>query len=241
MKSISILLIVLVALAFSGLNTKNDTAKNSEIVKIQRQVANYESVEFSGWFDVEIVNGQEGTLILSGDENVLKSIVTKVKKGTLYLGVKKGIRFIPKWKKQTVKIIVPVKDIQKINVSGSGNLTVRDTLKAERFTALLSGSGNLQLEIQALSLQTSVSGKSKLLVKGKTRNFMVMASGSCEIDAYDLHTYNASTNLSGSADIRVAPVHNLKAMLSGSGTVYYRGEPENVEVQSSGSGKVLKE
>ncbi|WP_431164113.1 GIN domain-containing protein, partial [Flagellimonas beolgyonensis] len=76
-------------------------------------VGRYEGVPLSGWFDVELVSGAEGTITLEGEENLLEHLETEVDRdGTLKIKTEKGYNLQPSsWRNGGIRITVPVESI----------------------------------------------------------------------------------------------------------------------------------
>ena len=66
---------------------------NGNVVTIERSTDDYDAIAVSGWFNVILVDGQEGKLSIEGEENLLEYIKTEVKEGKLVIKVKKGQTF----------------------------------------------------------------------------------------------------------------------------------------------------
>ena len=49
---------------------------NGKVVTMERSTGDYEAVAVSGWFDVDLVEGNEGDISLKGEENLLEHIIT---------------------------------------------------------------------------------------------------------------------------------------------------------------------
>ncbi len=85
-----------------------------------------------------------------------------------------------------------------------------------------------------------MSGSGDMNLSGKTIDFEATISGSGDIKAYDLIADNVEATVSGSADIKVTANKMLKARVSGSGDISYRGNPEKVDTKTSGSGDISR-
>ncbi len=59
-----------------------------------------------------------------------------------------------------------------------------------------------------------------------------------DIDAYDLSSNDADIRISGSGEIKISVKENLIARISGSGNIYYKGDPKKQDIKVSGSGNV---
>jgi hypothetical protein len=214
---------------------------NGKVVSIERATGDYESIAVSGWFDVELVEGVEGSISMSGEENLLKYIITEVKDGKLVIKPEKGVNLQPSsWKSGTISITIPVEEINAVSMSGSGDLVGKTILKGSDFKTSMSGSGDLSLHLEVKDLEVNVSGSGDMDLKGSTENLEVQISGSGDINAFGLIANNVSANVSGSANIEVTANASLKARVSGSGDISYRGNPGKIDSKTSGSGDISK-
>ena len=214
---------------------------NGNTVSIERSVGDYESIAISGSFDIDLVSGSEGALIVKGEENLLEYIVTEVENGKLVIRVKKGVNLKPSIHKGGIHVQVPVESIDALSLSGSGDIVGHTTLKTADFKTSMSGSGDITLDVDTETLSASMSGSGDMNLSGNTRDFKATISGSGDIKAYDLNADNVEATVSGSADIKVTANEKLKARVSGSGDINYRGNPKKVDTKTSGSGDISGE
>lgn len=213
---------------------------NGNTVVIDRSVGEYDGIAVAGWFDVDLVNGKEGELTLEGEENLLEYIITEVKNGKLVIKTEKGVNLKPSSWKDGIRITVPVESIDAISLSGSADIVGKTTLKASDFKTAMSGSGDITLDLETESLSASMSGSGDMNLSGNTDNFEATISGSGDIKAFDLIADNVEATVSGSADIKVTANKMLKARVSGSGDISYRGNPKKVDTKTSGSGDISR-
>jgi hypothetical protein len=240
MKKLSVLL-------FTGLITLSCSAQwgktikgNGNNVTIERSTGDYEGIAVSGWFDVDLVSGNEGDITLQGDENLLEYIITEVKDGKLVIKTEKGVNLKSSSWKSEIRITVPVESISSVSMSGSGDIVGKTKIKSDKFSTAMSGSGDITLDIESNSLSASMSGSGDITLSGNTKDFDATISGSGDIEAYNLEADNVSATVSGSADIQVTAKKSIKARVSGSGDISYRGNPEKVDTKTSGSGDISK-
>ncbi len=213
---------------------------NGNMVTIDRSVGDYDAIASSGWLDLDLVDGQEGEITLEGESNLLEYIKTEVKDGKLVIKVRKGINLKPSSWNKGIRITVPVESVSSITLSGSGDIVGKTTIKADNFKTAMSGSGDITLAVEANNIKASMSGSGDITLNGNTTSFEVTVSGSGDIKAYGLEADNVDATISGSADIKVTVNKKLKARVSGSGDISYRGKPEKVDTKTSGSGDISK-
>ncbi|MGB5819408.1 MAG: head GIN domain-containing protein [Saonia sp.] len=215
---------------------------NGNVVTIERSTGDYDAIAVAGWFDVDLIDGNEGELTLRGEENLLEYIKTEVKNGKLVIKVENGVNLKPSsWNKdKSIYITVPVESVHTVTLSGSGDVVGKKTLSADYFKTNISGSGDISLSIEAKKVEATMSGSGDINLDGSTTDLEVQVSGSGDIKAYELQAENVNAQVSGSADIKVTANKMIKARVSGSGDISYRGNPEKVDTKASGSGDISK-
>ncbi|MGB5646641.1 MAG: head GIN domain-containing protein [Muriicola sp.] len=241
MKKLFTLILVLCMSSMSFAQWGKKIKGNGKVVTIERSTSDYEAIAVSGWFDVELVEGAEGNITLKGEENLLEYIITEVKDGKLVIKPEKGVNLQPSsWKNGSIYVTIPVREINAVSMSGSGDLVGKTVLKASDFTTSMSGSGDLSLELDVQDLEVNVSGSGDMDLSGRAENLEVQISGSGDVHAYGLVSDNVSAQVSGSANIEVTANASLKARVSGSGDISYRGNPSKIDSKTSGSGDISK-
>lgn len=123
----------------------------------------------------------------------------------------------------------------KIITSGSGNVN------ADIFSKMLdsnkSGSGELHLDLLTKKHTLNKSGSGKVKIKGKAYESYINSTGTGDISAKDFETVINCVKITGSGHASVNAKERLNAILSSSGSLYYRGAPK-VKTQKHGSGSV---
>ncbi|MDT0540886.1 MULTISPECIES: head GIN domain-containing protein [Croceitalea] len=232
--TLSLVLFTIAASAQWGKRVKG----NGKTVTIERSVGEYDAIAVSGWFDVNLVAGNEGELTLKGEENLLEYIKTEVKDGKLVIKTEKGVNLKPSNWNSGIYVTVPVESVDMVALSGSGDIVGETTIKSNDFKTAMSGSGDITLSVEANSIDASMSGSGDINLSGTVQDFEATISGSGDIKAYDLKAANVYAQVSGSADIKVTATEMIKARVSGSGDISYKGNPKKIDTKTSGSGDI---
>lgn len=209
---------------------------NGNVVTETRNTSDYDGIGVGGSFDVVLVKGKEGKIVLEGEENLLPYIVTEVKGSTLKIKVKKNIN-IRTTRKLTVTVTFD--DIEKLSLGGSGNVTSKDLIKASDLKVSIGGSGNIEARVQAENLKASIAGSGNIMLSGNANELSCSIAGSGDVKAYDLQTDSTKASIAGSGNVRVSVKNSVKASIAGSGSVYYKGNPKHVDSKSAGSGSIV--
>jgi len=210
---------------------------NGNYTTIKRSTSDYDAIKLAGWMDFELVSGTEGTIILEGEENLLNYITTEVKSNSLIIKIENNINLKPSGNK-TIKITVPFEDIDKVTLSGSGDVTSNTTINSKNFEARVSGSGDVTLDVQSSSVEGSVTGSGDLTLTGNTKNLNASVTGSGDFHGEKLQSDNTEAKVTGSGGIKVYSNNSLKAKVTGSGDIHYKGNPTNVNKKVTGSGDI---
>lgn len=138
-------------------------------------------------------------------------------------------------------------DQLKMNVAGSGDITASNIQCSQEFTANVAGSGDIEckqlkaadmdisvagsgdLKIEnalVTSVNASVAGSGTVKISGNADKANYSVAGSGDLYASDFKVQDISASVAGSGDIKCHAVEHLKARVSGSGTIGYKGDPE---------------
>ena len=209
---------------------------NGNVVTKTRTISDFKGVDVGGSFDVVLVKGKERKVIIKGEENIIKYIETKVRNNTLQVKYQNNIN-ISTTKKLTVTIVY--RDIEKISLSGSGNIINKGVLNNSNLKVNLGGSGNITLHVDSDEVHSSIGGSGNIKLQGESNELECSIAGSGSIKAYELNTNILLASVTGSGSIRSTVNKKIKAKVVGSGSVYYKGNPTHIDSNSIGSGDVI--
>lgn len=217
-------------------NWKQEKIKESgNQVTSNRTTAEYDQIAVSGSFQVNLVSGKEGAISITGDENIISHVVTEVENNELKIYFEKKKNYYCKSK---IIIEVPFESINTIHFTGSGDITTKNTIIADKFDVHLTGSGDVTLDLKATKTIASVAGSGDIILNGTSTILKASVAGSGDLDCSNLVAENATADVAGSGDIKVNCTQKLIAGVAGSGSVKYKGKPETIEKSIAGSGDI---
>lgn len=208
--------------------------------KQTRNVGHFEGVKLGMPAHLFVKQGNTSSVIIEGSDEALEHIETEVKGGILVIKQDNDWNWWKSWKAKNVKIYVTNPTFNHVSVSGSGNIQGENTLESKTMYVGISGSGELDLDIKTLDLESKISGSGNMDLRGSARSTQLSISGSGNLNAENLASENCEIRISGSGNCRVQVDHSLDSRVSGSGNIYYRGNPEKLSNKSSGSGSIKK-
>lgn len=143
-------------------------------------------------------------------------------------------------RKSDVDIYITMKDINKLSVSGSGDMIGKNKINSDDLSLSVSGSGDIELDVVSNEVDLRISGSGSVRLNGTSNEMDAKISGSGKVKAEDMEVKVFKASISGSGTCYITASEEVNANISGSGTVYYSGNPDRVISNSSGSGKVKK-
>lgn len=212
-KYLSLASILVLALAGCTMGSPFSVAGSGVSGTEPREVEQFDRVNLRGSGTVNVTIGQERSVRITADDNILPLIETLVSGGELVIEPKGSIS--PKtriW----VDIVVP--SLKAAAITGSGDIVVTGLDEPEvAFT--VSGSGDVRAAGSAGKVRSEIRGSGDILLR-------------------DLKARSVAVSVSGSGSAEVNASDDLTASIAGSGNVRYVGQPKNVQQSISGSGSV---
>lgn len=237
-KLLTLLLLATITLTTNAQNWFSSKVKgNGNIITEKRTTSNYNGIRSSGSFHVLLVNGKEGEITLKGEENILPLIETIIENNTLKIRFQKNTNV-----RTTKKVIitVPVTDIETITLAGSGNIESKNILKGENIITKLSGSGSINLVANTKEINAEITGSGNINLEGTAVHFNIKITGSGDVKAYELQAEEVQIKITGSGSVKANVSKRIAAKITGSGNVYYQGNPKYVNSKTTGSGSIIK-
>lgn len=180
-----------------------------------RKLPKFNSIILAASGNIDVSSGKKGhSVTIVTDDNLMPLIKTTVENEVLTITTEKPIRT-----KAGLKFKVDAKDLQSVNLKGSGNVHV-DSLAGKSFQATIGGAG----EIEALGTVDEVTANIK---------------GSGNIRFNRLQAKTASADISGAGNISLFANKSLAARISGAGNVDCFGSPPEVKKDITGGGDVV--
>ncbi len=210
---------------------------NGNMTTVNRTTGNYNSIKCAGFMDFKLIPGSEGNITIEAESNLIEYITTEIKNDALIVKVKNNMNLKPS-KNNPILITIPYESVHHVSLSGSGDLWNEGTLVSSSFDTSISGSGDVVLEISSSKVKGSVSGSGDLTLKGTTTDLVASVTGSGDFHGFDLESVNVDVSVTGSGDAAVNVSGELRARVTGSGDIEYRGAPTREDSKVTGSGSI---
>jgi hypothetical protein len=223
--SLSILAVISMACTVSGKSVDFGRIEGSGVlVHENRPVEEFSEVSLSGIGNLYIEQGDEDSVIIEAEENILPELTTTVQGKKLLIGVRTGINVIPT---QKINYYVTMKNIDSIRVLGAGNIYINDEIQADALHVDLTGFGSIKIdELKTKSLEILISGAGNIDIAGVADRQRIRISGAGKYEAGDLLSQDTDVIVSGLGGATVWVEDNLSVVISGGGNIDYYGNPQ---------------
>ena len=188
------------------------------------------------YFPAEVIlrQGTAKDIEIVAENNIINLVISRVSGNTLILDDNGRLRGI-----NNIKIYIQVPDINAVYVSGSGKVISDNKIFSKNMSLRLSGSGLIDMALDVKNdLEADLSGSGLIFLEGDTYNGIYDVSGSGKIESFDMHADNSDVVINSSGRCETTALNNLDVSISGSGSVWFRGNPR-ISKYISGSGKIF--
>jgi hypothetical protein len=213
----AVFILILSTASTSGCSTGTGTATTpgSGTTATQRRTnTGFHAIALQGVADVRITRSPTTTVSVTTDNNLLSLVETTVDNGVLVIRTSPNLRSF-----NGVQVSVELPVLNRVEVSGSGGVTLVDVLSP--------------------ALTISVSGSSTVTAGGTVDRLAVGIAGQGNAQLSSLSSGSATVKIRGAGNVDVTSSTTLAVDISGVGTVTYGGGA-TLEQQISGKGTVRR-
>lgn len=206
---------------------------DGNVVKEDRNVSGFTSLDVSGAFTVYLYQGKTESLTIEADDNLMQYIKTEVKGDRLEIYTDK--ENIKKFTK--MNIYLTFEELEMIDISGAVSIIGDGEMTFDELYIDGSGASDIELNLNVALLKADFSGASEIDLAGSAKAAHFDISGASEIDAFDFVIEHCELDVSGAAEARVNVTANLEVDVSGAAEVKYKGSP-SLQSDVSGAGSI---
>lgn len=207
-------LVVLLARHDWGSTSSSSAVQGSGIAATQtRSLASFTTVDLTGANNVTVHVGGKQAVVVRADDNLIGLITTEVRAGRLAIGTSGSLSA-----ESPMSVDISVPTLRAVAITGSGVVSV-DGIRGAHFTVQLPGSGLLR-------------------ASGGIDRLDARLSGSGDLQLQNLVAHHATALVTGSGRLEVNATKTLDASVTGSGAIFYTGNPRTVTKSVTGAGVI---
>jgi hypothetical protein len=203
-----------------------------------RHLENFEQLELTSRGTVILERGDQDTVTIEAEDNLLPKISSEVFNHTLSLGFKWSL-FPFFWPTKPLVYRLVYRDLRSVTVADTGKIEGA-SLVFGQLEITARGSGHVQLDdMQTDLLKVTVSGSGRVTLSGRAREQEIIVRGSGNYLGDQLLSQEARIRLNGSGQVLVDAGERLDVTIVGRGVVKYAGTPA-LRQNITGTGRLIK-
>jgi hypothetical protein len=237
-KVLGLLIIGLFLISACGLSTilgsQEVITGSGNVVTENRPVSGFDGVSHTGIGRVIITQGDQESLTIEADDNILEYITSEVRGGTLELGFEEDVSFDSV---SPILFQVGAKNLSAIDSVGTGTVEMAG-LNTDQLEISTNGTGSITIdELSASNLVVDAAGTGDTKLAGAVESQQVMRVGTGNYEASELESRTASVQATGTSSVVVWVLDSLEVEITGTSEVSYYGSP-NVTQNITGTGSL---
>jgi hypothetical protein len=190
----------------------NQITGSGKLVSESRVVGTFTGIQVTNFAKVVIKQDTVGSLRIESDDNIIDDVVTTLNGTTLVVGLRNG-----SYNNVTINVYVSMKDIKLLESTGAAEFSTVNSIQTDSLTCIITGTGSITLA-------------------GKTNYETIEITGSGNVHNSNLVSSFCSVTISGAGSVEAQATMQLDAVIAGSGTIIYTGNPAVVHQSISGTG-----
>lgn len=209
--------------------------------------------------NVEIVQDDISEVELTGYENLLDYICVEVINGKLKIDMLRGRR---SFRNLNVTVYIRTPKVESLTVHCTGNMNIGTFKGLEKFDAQIfstgnifgdgylgingdvflqsHSTGNIKLDIDARNVDSFIEGTGNITLAGNCINEFVRSNSVGLYRGYDLLSESCTVESQSIGDVRVQVSTDLNVTIESIGSVYYKGNPKNINSRCNSIGKLYE-
>ena len=244
MKRVLLFFVAVMTLSSCHQDFLNIDRGNGVSVTTSIDVDGFNSISIPDFVDVRFsqASGDETSVSLTCDENLVDCYKIRVREGALVVETRSHIILKPK---VTTYVTVSAPVLNSLKLSGSGDCIITGDLTVDGdFSCKTSGSGDISMDdtLSCVNFTASASGSGDIFFSGiqaQTSEFKTSGSGNLRCDELTSDEIHVTTTGSGNITLTLKDSGNIYAKTTGSGDIILKGVATSIKnMTSSGSGKI---
>jgi uncharacterized spore protein YtfJ len=187
---------------------------SGKLISEPRSLPAFTGIQVTGIAKVVIKQDSVQSLRIEADDNIMDHITTAVNNGLLVIGLQQG-----SYSNVTINVYATMKTIDRLECVGTADFVTSGSIRSDGITCRVTGSGTMTLS-------------------GTTTNQTIEVTGTGDVHNFGLVSTHCAATITGLGNLEVNVTQQLDAVVSGSGSIVYTGNPGVVNKTIVGIGSV---
>jgi phage shock protein PspC (stress-responsive transcriptional regulator) len=210
--------------------------------RIEFNFDNFDRVNMGSAFRVNIIKGDEYSVVASGPAKYLDNVTFNLNGNELEANYESNgrRRFNFNDLSDRVHIDITMPELRAADIHGAADASING-FNNDNFALKMSGASVARVEINTNNAEVELSGASELKLIGQTRQLTADISGASELKSQEFIAEEVSIEASGASSASVYASERLDADASGASSIHYKGNPRQFSKDSSHGSSITKD
>ncbi|UCC53891.1 MAG: DUF2807 domain-containing protein [Anaerolineaceae bacterium] len=232
---LTMLLVLVMGILLSGCVPTTITGSGNVVTR-DEAITGFDKVAISHSFEVDVIQGEDFSVIIRLDDNLIEHLRVVKEGSTLKIGLNPNRNYTVRDATMEAEVIMP--QLAGLDLSGSSHAMISGFKSVADLSTDLSASSSLQGDIEAGNINIDMASSSEMKLNGSGDDATIDVSSSSELDLSEFTVVNARVNATSSSSATVNVSGRLDVDASSSASVYYLGNPILGEIDTSSSASV---
>lgn len=212
--------LVIIVLLVAGCSRNESVVGNDQItgsgrlVSQQRTVGTFSGIQVTNFAKVIVKQDTVESLRIEADDNIIDRVMTSASNGILVVGLRDG-----SYNNVTVNVFASMKNIKRLESTGTADFSSSNSIQTDSIICKIKGAGSITLA-------------------GTANYEVVEIVGAGNVHNFNLISSSCYASISGTGNIEVNVTQQLDAVIAGTGTITYAGNPPVVHPLITGVGSI---
>lgn len=209
----SILIIVLVSCS-EDFNDNNCISGQGSVINDTRDTQPFSIIDKSSTLDLMILRSDTERISVTAQENIQDLVTTTFIGNTLEIKLQEGC-----YNNIDIEVIIETARLEELVMSGTGDVVMQGFTDLDEFSVDKSSTGDLELDGSCSVLNLNIGGTG-------------------DVKAFDFVTGICNLDKSGTGTAEITVQTTLQGSVSGTGDVFYKGNP-TIDLDISGTAELI--
>ena len=187
---------------------------SGKLISEPRSLPAFTGIQVTGIAKVVLKQDTVQSLRIEADDNIMDHITTAVNNGLLVVGLRQG-----SYNNVTINVFASMKTIDRLECVGTADIATSGPIQTNGITCRVTGTGSIALS-------------------GTATNQTIEVTGTGDVHNFGLVSNRCAATITGVGNLEVNVTQQLDAVISGSGSIVYAGNPGVVNKSIVGIGSV---
>lgn len=230
-------IVLVVALAIA---TDYSSRDSSDARSESRDLAGFTDISLAGDIRLELTQGDEFLVEVAASDGDVGALHTLTDGATLDIHYGSGSGGFFGLFRPSYQVRVTLPELKSVTAAGGAAVYGTNKFTGERLDVMARFGSAINLTVDVASIRVELAGGSHLGLAGVAGSATVLSRGGSELSGGDFVAQDISVDISGGSDTYLTVTNEMTGTASGGSNLAYRGNPETVEVSTSGGAEIIR-